>query len=196
MKRKLRFIIPILVALSLVSGISVPVLAASSQDVTVTWTPLYLAITNTPSTWTVNGIVNAGLIEPDTVYYSNPLGDTTSPSATVVDGECRFTVTCTTGATTCDLTVNASDLSGGDNNMTNSNTGSNGATSFGAYSYYSGMTYTSKVIAKTSGSDELYSAGLAGGNSLKWGVEVETQSDAWVGGGASTSTITILATEH
>ena len=193
MKLKL---LSIFLAVMLALGIAVPTMAASSQDVTVTWTPLYLAITNDPSTWSVNGITGPGTIEIDTVYYSNTLGDTTPPSATVADGECRFTVTCTAGATTCDLTVNASDLAGGDNNMTNSDDGSNGATSFGAYSYYSGMTFANKVIAKTTGSDELYSVGLAGGNSLKWGAQVETQTDAWAGGAASTSTITILAGEH
>lgn len=196
MKRKLRFILPILLAVSLVVGIAAPVLADDSQDVTITATPLYLAITNDISTWTLNGITGSGTIAPDTVYYSNPLGDTTTPSATVVDGECRFTVTCTAGATTCDLTVNCGDFSGGDANMTNSDDGSNGATSYGGYSWYSGITYASKVVMKTSGSSELYSAGLAGGNSLKWGAEIETQTNAWAGGDASTATMTITATEH
>lgn len=171
-------------------------LAATSQDVTITATPLYLAITNSPSTWTLNGITGAGTIEPDTVYYSNPLGDTTTPSATVADGECRFTVTCTAGATTCDLTVNCGDFSGGDANMTNSDDGSNGASSYGAYSWYSGMTYSSKVVMKTTGSSELYSAGLAASGTLKWGAEIETQTGSWGGGSSSTATMTITATEH
>ena len=195
MKRK---VLSLLLALSLITSIltAIPVLAADSQDVTITATPLYLAITNSPSTWTLNGITGSGTIAPDTIYYSNPLGDTTPPSATVVDGECRFTASCTAGATTCDLTVNSGDFSGGDANMTNSDDGSNGATSYGGYSWYSGITYSSKVVMKTTGSSELYSSGLAGGNSLKWGAEIETQTDAWAGGDASTATMTITATEH
>ena len=193
LKRKL---LPIILSILLLLTIAVPAIAADSQDVTITATPLYLAITNTPNTWTLNGITGAGTISPDTVYYSNPLGDTTTPSTTVVDGECRFTVTCSSGATTCDLTVNCGNFTGGDANMTNSGDGSNGATTYGAYSWYSGMTYASKVVMKASASSELYSTGLAADASLKWGAEIETQTNAWSGGSSSTATMTITATEH
>lgn len=151
-------------------------------------------ISNTPSTWTLNGITGDGTIEPDTVYYSNPNGDTTTPNSTVVDGDCRFTVT-NDGSIAVDLTVTISDFSGGDANMTNGNTGNNGATSYGAYAWYSGMTYSSKVIAKSSGSSILYS-NLAASATLKWGAEIETQTNAWNGGSSSTATMTITATEH
>lgn len=194
MKRKL---LSLVLALVLILSVGIPALAADSQNVTVTATPLYLAITNDPATWTLNGITGAGTISPDTIYYSNPLGDTTAPAgANVVDGECRFTVTCSAGATTCDLTVNCGNFAGGDANMNNSDTGANGATDYGAYSWYSGILYASKVVMKSAGSAELYSSGLAATATLKWGAEIETQTNAWSGNSSSTATMTITATEH
>jgi len=183
------------VALAVIPASSV--LAASSQDVTVTATPLYLAITNTPGTWLINGIDGTGLINPSTTYYAKGgANETTAPSATVLDAECYFTVTCTAGATTCDLTVNWGDFTGGGANMTNGDTGTAGATSYGASSWYSGMTYSSKVVAKATGSSVLYSTGLAAAASLKWGVEIATQTTGWSSGTSSTSTLTITATAH
>lgn len=173
------------------------VFAASSANVTVTGTPLFLSITNTPNTWTINGIVGSGTISEDTKYYANPLGDTTPPSATVDAGECQFNVSVAAGATTCDLTVNFGNFSGGDAVMTNSNDKTtNGATEFAAAAYCTGMTYADAPDAKSSGSSEMYSTGLAAGASLKWGLMIETRTDAWTGSGASTATVTITATEH
>lgn len=198
MKKKLRILFTsMMLVVVLIATLVLPTMAADSQDVTVTATPLYLAITNDPSTWTLNDAGGgSGTISPDTIYYSNPLGDTTPPSSTVLDGECRFTVTCSSGATTCDLTVNMGDFSGGSANMTNSDDGTNGATSYGAHSWYSGMSYGSKVVMKTTGSSTLYATGLAADASLKWGAEVETQTNAWSGSSSSTATMTITATEH
>lgn len=187
-----RWLIALILALVLVIAFTMPAMADTSQNVTVTATPAFIGIANDPSTWTLNGITGSGKIAPDTVYYANPLGDTTTPSATVIDGECRFTITNSSTVAT-DLTVNCSDFSGGDANMTNSNDGSNGASSYGAYSWYSGMTYSSKVVMKTSASSVMKD-GLAATTNIKWGAEIETQTGAWAGGSASTATMTITAT--
>lgn len=167
-------------------------LADTSQDVDVYATWSYATIANSPGNWTLNGITGNSLIAVDTVYYANPLGDTTTPSATVVDGECRFTLDPTGSSVALDVYVNFGDFSGGDTNMTNSNDGSNGASTYGAYSWYSGLTYANKVVAKSSGSDILknehsYSA------SLLWGAEIETQTGAPAGddGGSATMTISV-----
>ncbi len=77
--------------------------------------------------------------------------------------------------------------------MTNSDAGTNGATNFGAYSWHSGMTYSGKVVAKTTGSANLKSS-LAATTNLKWGMEILTQTGAWTGGTSSTATITITMT--
>ena len=181
-----------LVATALVAALLfiTPIIAATSQDVTITAAPNYLSISNSPSTWTMNGITGTGLIDTNTTYYSNPLGDTTPPSATVVDAECRFTLTNSSGPP-IDLYVNSGNFTGGDANMTNGNTGSNGATTYGAYSWYSGLSYASKVIMKLSGSSILYNE--FNGASLKWGAEIKSQTNSWAGSSSSTATMTISA---
>ena len=129
------------------------------------------------------------------MYKRQPLGDTTAPSATVVDGECRFSVTNTSGIN-IDIVVNFPNHTGGDAS-TNSNTGSNGATSFGAYSYtsYTGFnTFADdKVIAKATGSDPLLTTASAG-DDFKWGLQYKSQSNDWTSGDAMSSTVTITAT--
>ena len=165
-----------------------PAKAATSQNVDVEAVPNYLAITNSPSTWTLNGITGSGVVDVDTVYYSNPLGDTTTPSATVVDGECRFTIT-NSSSVDIDYFVNCGSFTGGDATMTNSDDGSNGATTYGGYSWYSGMTYSSKVVMKSTGSSAL--ATSQNGASFKWGAEIETRTNAWTGGSSSNATMTI-----
>ena len=193
---KWRILASLVLVVGVMLGMSATVFADDHAHITITANPLFLSITNTPNTWTMNGLVNNKAVHTDTVYYSNPLGDTTAPPATVNDSSCRFTVTCSTNATTCDLTVIVGNFSGGGLAMTNSNDGSNGATTFGAYSWYSGMTYSNKVIAKDAGSTALYTTGLAADATLKWGMEIETRTDAATSGAASTSTATITATEH
>ena len=186
-----RLLISFMLAVALVI---VPVVGAlaDTNTVEVTATPSYLGISNSPATWTLNGISGNSTIEPDTTYYSNPQGDTTAPSATVLDGECRFTITNTSSVPTY-VVIDIENFTGGSDPMTNSDDGTNGATSFGAYSWYSGMLYSNKVVAKTTGSGNLTSS-LAAGTDLKWGMEVETQTDAWTGGTSSTATITITVT--
>jgi len=187
-----RLLISFVLAVAL---LMVPVAGALAQTdtVTVTATPSFLGITNSPDNWTLNGILGDSVIEPNTTYYANPLGDTTVPTATVATGECRFTIDNTSSVATY-VVINISDFAGGDDNMTNSNDGGNVAgTTFGAYSWYDGMTYSSKVVAQTTGSDNL-TDNLAANTDLNWGMEVLTQSDAWTGGASSTATITITLT--
>ena len=194
MKKYRRIIVGILLTLVLMVTIALPALAATSANVTVTATPAYLAITNAPGTWDINDIVgvgNKGFVIVDTVYYSNPLGDCTIPSDPVVDGECRFTVT-NTSTIPSDLTVNFPDHTGGDAS-TNSELGTNDTTKFGAYSYCSGMTYsTGKVIAKTTGSDPM-KEDLAATTGILWGLTYESQTTAWASATAMESTVVITA---
>lgn len=172
-------------------------LAATSQDVTVTATPGFIAIANSPTAWVINDVDDAGgkTIAVSTTYYANPGGDTTAPSSTVVDGECRFTVTNTSSVIT-NIVVNFPDHTGGDAS-TNSDLGTNDTTKFGAYAYtsYGSLNYSStgKVIAKTTGSDNLISSLTASTNFL-WGLAYESQSNDWTSGTAMSSTVVITAT--
>lgn len=190
-----KLLVTMLLALALIVVPVTPALALPAQDVTVTATPSFIAISNDPATWTVNdivGVVTKGVMVVDTVYYSNPLGDCTSPSDPVVDGECRFTVTNTSTVIT-DLTVNFPDHAGGDAS-TNSDLGTNDTTKFGAYVYCTGMTYsTGKVIAKKAASAAM-KEDLAATTNIQWGITYQSQSDAWTSGTPMTSTVTITAT--
>ena len=126
-----KFIASLVLALMLITALTVPAIAATTQDVTITATPTFISISNAPSTWTINGITGDSKMDLDTVYYANPLGDTTVPSTTVVDGECRFTLTNTSNVAT-DITVNCGHFTGGDA-MQNSDDGSNGANAYGGH---------------------------------------------------------------
>lgn len=149
-------------------------------------------ITSAPDTWTLNGITESGAIIPDTIYYANPNGDTTPPNTTVANGDCRFTVT-NTSAMAIDLTCTMGAFTGGDGNMTNSDDGSNGAITYGAYSWFSGQLYADKVVIKSTNSDVGYD-GLAPTTDIMWGAEVEVRTNAWTGGNSSTAILTITAT--
>ena len=169
-------------------------LAATSAQVTVTAVPGYIEISNSPGTWTINGITGNGYISTNTTYYANPTGDNITPESPVVNGDCRFTLT-NNSSVNCTITVNFSDFTGGDA-MTNGNTGSAGTTTFGAYSYHSGMTtYASdKVISKDTGSDGWSDNLTPAQGTLDWGVEITTRTDDWTSGTSQTSTVTITAT--
>ena len=103
--RKLAIVITSILTIVGLTGLLVsPVSAATTAVVTVTGNPAYIAITIAPTTYTINSDTGGNsAMNINTTYYSNPLGGTTSPSATVVDGECDFTITNTSSITT-DLT--------------------------------------------------------------------------------------------
>lgn len=183
----------LIVGLLLVVAVLVIPSSALATDITITADPSFIEFGSSPTTWTLNGITGGGKIDENTTYYSNPLGDTTSPSATVVDGECQFTWS-NNSSVNIVITVNCGSFTGGDADMTNSNTGSNGATTYGGYSWYSGMTYSNKVIVKSSGSDTLYTTSTPG-EDKKWGAEITTRTNTWTGSSSSSATMTITAVE-
>jgi len=190
-----KLIISVVLAILLALIPASAVLAQLSQDVTVTATPAFISITNAPSTWTINGLTGgSGVILVNTTYYANPEagGNTTAPSSTVVDTECNFTIT-NTSSVAIDITVTWGSFTGGDATMTNSDAGTNGATTYGAYSWFSGDLYANKVIIQSSGS-AVGKDGLAATTNIKWGAEILTRTGAWTGGTSSTSTLTVTAT--
>ena len=189
MKKKI-IIASLVLAVLLLSLVSTVV---SATDITITATPSYVSFSSAPTTWTLNGITGDSKIDVNTTYYANPLGDTTAPSTTVADGECQFTWT-NDSSVNINIYVDCGSFTGGDADMTNSGTGSNGATTYGAYAWYSGMTYANKVVVKSSGSSALYTT-TTPGEDKKWGAEILTRTDAWTGGTSSTATMTITATE-
>lgn len=191
-----RVLVPLLLVLIGISGYAIPVSAATTAVVTVTAAPAFIAITIAPTTYTINSDNSgSGKVAPSTTYYSNPLGGTTAPSATVDDSECDFTVTNTSTIVT-DLTGNMSDFASGDA-MANVNGATPGANSYSAYAYYSGETFSAKVLLKSSGSATgNFKSSLGATTNLKVGFQLSTQTGAWASGTSMTSTLTITATAH
>jgi hypothetical protein len=193
MRKYLRILGILLVIVSVLS-FSIPVSAATTAPVTVTQQFAFIGISNSASAYTLNSDNSGtGLVAPSTTYWSNPLGSTTSPTATVVDGECEWTLTNSSNID-IDLTANMADFSGSGVNSTNSNAGTAGATSFGASTYISGALLSAKVVLKTSGSDPMLASVAPATTSIKWGIEFLTQTNAAGNGNASTSVLLITAT--
>lgn len=190
-KRKWSLVlITFILVIGLAVGMTVPTLAASTATVTVTNTTQFLSITNNVSTYNFNatGAAHLGVL-PSTTYYSNPLGQTTAPSSTVVDGECAFDVT-DASSVAVDITFTASNMSSGDAS-TNGNTGTAGATSYGAYTYVSGIALASKVECSSSGS-AVGISNLGASSAKYWGLQINEQTNAWTT--ATPATFTLLAT--
>ena len=166
-------------------------LAASTASITVTNTPQFLSMTNNVSTYNFNatGAAHAGVL-PSTTYYSNPGGQTTAPSSTVVDGECAFQIT-DASSVAIDIVFTASNMATGSDNSTNGNTGTAGATSYGAYTYVSGVLLSSKVVCQSSASATGIS-NLGASATKYWGLQINEQTGAWTG--ATPATFTLLAT--
>ena len=192
---KRKWVLILLVATMLVAVLApMAALAATTATITVTNTPQFIAITIDHTTWTVNGLTGNSHVLVSTAYYSNPLGDTVAPSTTVLDTECYFTLTNTANVAT-DITFNWSDMSAGSDNSTNGNTGTAGATSFGAYSYVSGVAIASKVLCKSSASG-IAITNLGATTNKKFGFLINEQTNAWSGATGATSTITGTSVAH
>ena len=190
-KKWLLILFSFMLVIGLVVGMSMPTLAASTASITVTNTPQFLSMTNNVSTYNFNatGAAHAGVL-PSTTYYSNPGGQTTAPSSTVVDGECAFQIT-DASSVAIDIVFTASNFSGGSDNSTNGNTGTAGATSYGAYTYVSGIALASKVECSSSASATGIS-NLGASATKYWGLQINEQTGAWTG--ATPATYTLLAT--
>lgn len=212
MKKVRKTILAILLALALVL---IPVgnaFAASSVDVYVYATPMILSLDATPSGWYINwadttdGHSGAAYdpwgdnrTRPDTLYFSNPLGDNLTPDVavpgTVDDTGCLFTFTNNSGLP-IDISCRMTDFVGGDQ-MVN---GEGGYTSssdnvFGASGYVSGAAWDAGAVI-FSYSDSTLVTDLADLGTIMWGVALKTQADAFNTPGTMTSTITCTAAEH
>ena len=192
-----RALISVLMALVLVIAPAIGANAASTATVTVTAVPSFLDISVAPTTWTINGIDGNGTIATNTVYYANPAGssgDVTAPNATIVDGDCQFTAT-NSSTVPVNIAINMSDFSGG-NAMTNNGTGysTNGATTYGASVYVSGLAWPGGAVTAAASSSSNSITSLAASGTKKFGVAIKTRTDAWTAGTSLTSTITLTAT--
>jgi hypothetical protein len=99
-------------------------------------------------------------------------------------------------AVACDFVFAASDFTSGSDQSTNGNTGTAGATSYGCYTYVSGVLFASKVECSSSASGTGISNMAGSGATLHWGFQMNEQTNAWTGGTAGSFTVTATASAH
>ena len=95
-----------LVALVALLGATLPAMAATTADVTITATPTYIAMTisNSPNTWAI------GTVAANTSYYWT--ADALIPAEPFVDGDMKETIT-NTGSVAEDFDVKIAAFTGG-----------------------------------------------------------------------------------
>ena len=135
-------------------------------------------IANTPAT------ENLGTLATNTTYYANG----SAPSNPVVDGECTFTITNSSGGAV-DITIKATDFTGG--NGWTLTSGAPGSDTTRMTAYYSGLNPASGVVLTTS--YQAFITALADSGTKKWDFKLESPS-AFTDGVSKSSTITVSAT--
>ncbi len=197
-----KILVSVVLALVLVVSAAVPAFAADTDTVTVSATPAIISIANAPTAWTMNdstATVTPGddVIRKATTYWSNDLGNTTSPTATVAADECRFTVT-NDGTVPVDIEISMSSFVGGDA-MVNGDGGTAGAGAgvFGAEVYLVGAAIADAVNITIAGTaDVIANLPDTTGNTKKWGLEILTQSDDFTDATQQDSAVVLTATEY
>ena len=165
--------------------------AASSGTVTVTATGTFLDITITGGNWTLN---SGSPIDTSTNYYSNPLGETTTPSDPVVDGECQNTLT-NNSSVAIDVTIEWPDMTGTGDPWVNSDDGSNGSMIFGAKAQQSGSNWSAAVIAKESASYNTLISDLAASGTKKFVLNLYSPS-AFTDANSKSCDVVLQSSEH
>ena len=167
-------------------------LAALTATVNVTAVPSFISISIDNPDWTINGINGGGVLDIDTVYYSQKtLAETTIFGEPVSAANCQNTVTNTSGI---DITLKAdmANFGGGTVPMTNGS-GTAGANAFAAWVCESGVNWsTEMVVMETTGSGIFWTSSTPGDN-IEVAFGVQTQTGAWTDGDSQSSTITLTA---
>jgi hypothetical protein len=177
MKRKL---IGILLALGMLFGMSAPAFAATTADVTITFTLQSLALTNDTATWAV------GTVLPSTAYWWTTDGNAPSPEPFEA-ADMIATIT-NTGNVAEDVDVHTHASTGGAG-MTVSTDDSPAAGEFSLRAGFTGTTNEAAMIQVITTNTELIS-NLAAAGTKKWCMELETPPS----GDAAQQTTTVTLT--
>ena len=178
MRKGRRLIVSLALALVLVLSFSMPVFAATTQDVTVTATPTYVSISNTPTTEAL------GMLAASSTTWA--IG--TAPADPLVDAGCTFTVT-NNGNVAENIAITATDFGGG--------VGWTLASAVGVDTVVmkagkSGDAHAAMVVVATTGGANFISS-LAAAATKKW--EFNLSTGTFTDGVEKSSTITLTATQ-
>lgn len=176
---KRRIFIGLLLAVILVMLPLVPVLAATTQDVTVTATPSYVALTNSEASWAI------GTVSASTSYWWT--SDTEAPAEPFIDGDMKSTIT-NTGSVAEDIDIKATNFTGGVGwTLTSDAAGEN---TVRMKAGKTGDANEAAMVTLTTGDQELVDSLAASGTKL-WCMKLETGT--FTDGVEKSSTVTLTA---
>lgn len=178
-----RILVGILLALVLVTTMAVPALAATTQDVTITATPTYIALTNSEASWAV------GTVAVSSTYWWT--SDDLAPEEPFVDGDMKSTIT-NTGSVAIDVDIKVAAFTGGVGwTISTDDTPAEGEISLRAGA--TGTANEAAMVQVITTDTELVDALAASGTKL-WCMEMETPP-SFTDGAEKTGVVTLTATQ-
>lgn len=180
-RESLRFLVSFVAALALILTMSYTVLAATTAEVTITYTPTYIALTNGNASWAIGTVDASG-----TYWWTN---NATAPDAEpFIDAAMNTTIT-NTGSVTEDIDIKASNPTGGvGHTISTDDTPAEDEVSIRA-----GITGTANeagMIQVLTTDTELVDS-LASSGTMMWCMELETGT--FTDGTEKSSTVTLTA---
>ena len=177
-------ILSIVLALMLLVVFAVPIFADTTQDVTITATPTYIALTNSEASWPV------GTVIASTAYWWTADGNAPAPEPFEAD-DMKSTIT-NTGSVAEDIDIKVAAFTGGDGwTISTDDTPVEGEISIRA-----GVTATENEAAMVQviTTDTELTGSLASLGTIKWCMEMETPA-SFTDGVLKTGIVTLTATQ-
>ena len=171
-----RLVISVVLAIALVIIPASGVLAATTQDVLVTATPIYVSISNTPGTEAL------GTVAASSTTWAHG----SAPSAPLDDATCTFTVT-NDGSVAENIGIEATNPTGGIGWTLAGTVGENIVVMKAGFE---GETHAEMQVVTTS--NEAFISSLAAAGDIDWEFSLETGT--FTDGAEKSSTITLTAT--
>jgi len=184
-KKKLLRIVAILASVIVLAVSSVmPVMAATTQDVTITATPTYIALTNSEATWAV------GVVTASTAYWWT--ADDNAPDPEPFEAaDMKSTIT-NTGSVAEDIDIKVAAFTGGDGWAISTDD----SPAEGEISIRAGVTGTTNEagMVQVITTDNELTGSLAAAGTIKWCMEMETPA-SFTDGAEKTGVVTLTATQ-
>lgn len=182
MKRFIKAVLPILLAIVLALSV-VPTMAATTQDVTITATPEFLALTNDSGNWSIGAIAEAA-----TVYFT---ADGLVPAEPLVDGDMKGTLT-NGGSVTSDIDIKCANFTGGVGWALSADE-TPGENEVNLRAGITGMANLAAMIQVVNADTELVDS-LAASGTIKWCMILE--AGTFTDGAAKSGTVTLTISKH
>jgi len=170
-------------ALALLAASAVPVFAATTQQVTVTATPEYIALTNSEASWAAGNVAASG-----TYWWTS---DTEAPEEPFVDGDMKSTIT-NTGSIAEDIDIKVAAFTGGVG-WAISTDDSPGEDEVSLRAGITGTANEAAMVQVITTDTELKS-NLASSGTVKWCLEMETGT--FTDGVEKSGTVTLTASKY